>query len=668
VMMNRAASSARAQTRAGLIGGIGVEMSEGGLARKVITTGSKTVEGDQIKMQTELDNNPGHVWIAIDDAQHLKKLGIADILPESARIQRNADELLEGDNFRLAEVRSQQAAQSVALHRSRFRESTAVPRTDPREIVPGRQYALVSSPMYDEILHTWDKMMKPVELNSAVRLYHTVQNWWKGMSTLPWPSFIFRNIVSDSVFMHFAGFDAIRDGHLLYDATRIHKAVAGAFGATEDLSRISLKTVTGETLDGVQVLSEMMRYGIFSTDALRVELMEQGTIAALRASGVKGARARAEHAADGVMEGVKSIHRHVIDARTSKLTAMQRYATLKAQNTQRGAVYMAMRKNGMNAADAARHTKKYMLDYNSAMLTHTEKKIFRGAVPFYTFWRRNMELIPKQMFGKPGSFSGIGKILRNIDDMAVDEDDNVIVPDKLLPDFVKDMYGIKYKMTKEGPHYLLAKGWLPQADLAEFGEGIRNLWMTDDAGERSKLFRDMLARTTPLLKTPLEMAFNYSTFMGRKIEIFEGQTQEFLGLSLSPMSVHVMRSFRPLAELDRLGIINLETGEVGTDVIPRSGEYGERKQPDWKTRGIAFLTGGKPQPVISHDQWRRFEYENEKRVRDLKGRIRRLARDYKTPNRMSQIKDLQSELLKTIKERVSVGRSFGEFMTKIGKK
>jgi hypothetical protein len=56
---------------------------------------------------------------------------------------------------------------------------------------------------------------------------------------------------------------------------------------------------------------------------------------------------------------------------------------------------------------------------------------------------------------------------------------------------------------------------------------------------------------TPFIKTPMELALNYSFYREKEITAFDGQRKKFLGVNIPPKVEYVLSQIRPLSELNK---------------------------------------------------------------------------------------------------------------------
>lgn len=135
-------------------------------------------------------------------------------------------------------------------------------------------------------------------------------------------------------------------------------------------------------------------------------------------------------------------------------------------------------------------------------LTHAEKAVFKRAVPFYTFAKKNLQYHMKNVFDNPVRYHRLRKTIDqswqafadiNVDDIESYKNENMWIP---IPG-----------MSKDGS-YVALKASLPMGDFGEFLESPA---------------KKIISSMAPAFRAPFELALNKQVFTGRPIEDFEGQ-------------------------------------------------------------------------------------------------------------------------------------------------
>jgi hypothetical protein len=258
-------------------------------------------------------------------------------------------------------------------------------------------------------------------------------------------------------------------------------------------------------------------------------------------------------------------------------------------------LYLYYRKKGYEPLQAALEVKKRQFDYQE--LTPAERTLFRRGFLFYSFTRKMAPLLAETLIQRPG-----GVLAQSIKQTGKAHDRQ----DRPVPGYIKETTAIPLGEDAEGNlRYLTGLG-LPQEDVLAFGPSP---------------LQELLSRTSPLIKAPIELATGQSMFqrgrpldeldpsIGRTIanvkelaggepvktraKPFIHQGVEFLAAN-SPAS-RLLSTARTLSD-PRKGLlgkaVNLATGARITDVSPaaQDAEMGLRAAEILKTLGARSFT------------------------------------------------------------------------------
>lgn len=164
------------------------------------------------------------------------------------------------------------------------------------------------------------------------------------------------------------------------------------------------------------------------------------------------------------------------------------------------APYIAYRKQGLSAVEAAKRVKLLQVDYRA--LSQFERKAMRRLFPFYSFTKGISKFMFEELAQHPG-----GKMAQSIRGMNRARD-----PNQMTPDYVAETASIPLGTTEEGSsRYLTGFGLMHEDPLSFMGGGVRGAGL------------EALSRANPLVKAPLEWATGQSFFQkgplgGRQIE------------------------------------------------------------------------------------------------------------------------------------------------------
>jgi hypothetical protein len=239
------------------------------------------------------------------------------------------------------------------------------------------------------------------------------------------------------------------------------------------------------------------------------------------------------------------------------------------ENNSRIAHYLSKLSEGLSPEKAAESVKKYLFDYGD--LTNFEKTIMKRIVPFYTWTRKNLPLQLSNLITQPAKYVLPHKIIREIESGT--ERPN----EKYMSEYIKSNIPVLIRKNKEGDaEYFMLGTWLPYASAIDF---------------LSQPLQNTLSSVSPLIKTPLELFSNKSTFFKNTLGEYsniENQPLEqgqFLGQTMRKKNITLLRNIRLLNEMDKwikkqdpmaiqdsfpVKILNLFFGKTATYDIKKS--------------------------------------------------------------------------------------------------
>lgn len=288
-------------------------------------------------------------------------------------------------------------------------------------------------------------------INTFLKGFDKLQNLWKKSVTYYFPGFHARNAVANVYANWLGGLNPLKDIGTYMDAAKIQK------GADVTFSGMKSKEIKD-----LAIRHGVLQEGFFSSeffgkleDELMSNLADKNMLQ--RFFGFAGKTGR----------GV--------------------------ENNARLALFMDQLKKGADPAEAARHVKKYLFDYQD--LTLFEKNVMRRIIPFYTWTRKAFPLMAETFIKDPNKFNWTQDVLSNLQTGNLTPEEEAF-----LPDYIKNSMGIQIGRTKEGPRMLYSLG-LPIEALQKGMTGETPLEMM-----------------TPFAKIPLEAITKTSTFTRKKIK------------------------------------------------------------------------------------------------------------------------------------------------------
>jgi len=159
-------------------------------------------------------------------------------------------------------------------------------------------------------------------------------------------------------------------------------------------------------------------------------------------------------------------------------------------------LYITLRKQGMDAAEAAAKVEK--LHFNYAKLTPFEKDVAKRAIPFWTFSRKMSELVVDDLIKNPG-----GKLAQTIRATRLSQQD-----DPATPEYVSQTTAIPFGKLEDGTaSYLTGFGMAHEDPLSFIGADRESGMLSPQSS-----ILELLSRTSPLIKAPIELATGESFF------------------------------------------------------------------------------------------------------------------------------------------------------------
>lgn len=222
-------------------------------------------------------------------------------------------------------------------------------------------------------------------------------------------------------------------------------------------------------------------------------------------------------------------------SRNNLLLRLNRRIGTVVENNARLAHYLSKKSEGLTVEQAARSVKKYLFDYTD--LTDFERNILKRAIPFYTWTRKNLPLQLEALIKQPQKVALPVKIINQIESGV--EKPN----EKYMSAYIEDNIPVRIRKNKErNTEYFLLGNWLPYAQAIDV---------------LSQPLTVLVEMTTPLVKTPLELFSNRSTFFKTTfgepapIERRYKQQGEFLGRSMRRRNITLLRNIRILNDLNK---------------------------------------------------------------------------------------------------------------------
>src|SRR6185312_5068624 len=174
------------------------------------------------------------------------------------------------------------------------------------------------------------------------------------------------------------------------------------------------------------------------------------------------------------------------------------------ENSDRVIHFVSQLKQGKSVDEAMRSSREFLFDYSD--LTAFEQSVMKRIFPYYTWLRKNARLQVSQLIERPGKYRDTSKVLTGIEHMSNAED-------RMNPQYIDEW----------------AEGWaqLPMSKSEDGGRSkpyimSMNLPFMDfnrlpDPSNIDDSIRGLFSQTAPLIKNPVELATNKSSFFNSEI-------------------------------------------------------------------------------------------------------------------------------------------------------
>jgi hypothetical protein len=436
------------------------------------------------------------------------------------------------------------------------------------------------------------KAIQPEELKVLFRTYDAVLNWWKGQALIA-PSYHIRNVVGN---------------------------------------------IWNNFLAGVKNPISYIQAGLLqSGKAKDFKIAGMGGEELLQLAKKRGVLGEGWYAADiptAIESGIKTTWKKGINPLSQQNYVFRLNKTVGSafENNARLAHFIDKLKSGSTIDDAVMSVKKFLFDYQD--LTTFEKTVMKRVFPFYTWSRKNIPLQLENLIKQPGKYAGLEKAIKGIENLAMGEAKPA--NEKYLSDYIKNNTAMRvgYNSDNKAYSYFLLGNWIPSYQALDFlSEPVYNI----------------MAMLTPLIKTPIELLANKSSFFRntleeyQSIENYPGETTNFLGINMPKKTATILMNIRILNELDKLNpgaIFGGKQGEpsawkklglpavktpVGT-LSPATYKYGKTSVQPTPTERAAGTLVGKLQQYKESTAREYYQQDTDRRVQELKTAIKSAAR------------------------------------------
>ena len=412
--------------------------------------------------------------------------------------------------------------------------------------------------------NAWRLVADPEEVTSSfTNLYKSYMGAWKKTLLFPFAEYHFRNMVGDLWNGWLSGWRPAHMGADLATAQKIHRGAPGKLAAPS----------YGE-MPFEDVLLAARDHGVVGSGQFGLGELPQHLLSALSrpAETTKGKALEILKALNPVELGVK-VGGYMEDSR-------------------RLALFVRRLREGDSVPEAAKFVQRVLYDYND--LTDFERQVRTFAVPFYTWYRKNIPAQFKYLATSPAKLQVVPRAKGHLErGYAVDPDDPTGdgAYRAVTPDWMEASTPIRWRELPNGQQeYMVLGNWSPNADLFKPFTG-------------AEFLRGIGASLNPPAKTAIELALNQDLFRGRAVDtlrdpkryLFDGgalwgnERTNYLGMDVPttvPKLVDMIPGSRFASTADRLN-------PFGMFGAPRP----YHDEVETASKLLKFLTGLKLYPV-----------------------------------------------------------------------
>lgn len=310
--------------------------------------------------------------------------------------------------------------------------------------------------------------------------YDKFLHLWKLNVTAALPGFHSRNAVANQ-FQNFLGIGAdVLDPKLQSGALKAIKTKGG---------------FTGEAFEGMQwseLYDEAVRVGLLDEGYFKVDFDEESSMINAIGQLTEG---NVQEAAGDAAKFIEESNLNPLDPKGFLLYKTGQELGSFVENRDRLIHYAAMRKKGETAEAAAEHVNQFLFDYSD--LTEFEHVTMKRLFPFYTWMKKNTQLQLEQAVLQPNVYRNTNKILNAIEGGESE--------DKEIPEWAQQYVELPFDVGGEDAYF---NPMLPIQDLNNLPANINPV---DYIG-------DLLTRSTPALKAPVELGLDKNLYFDSPID------------------------------------------------------------------------------------------------------------------------------------------------------
>ena len=368
----------------------------------------------------------------------------------------------------------------------------------------------------EEVTRVTTSYFNKKEIGGALKVFDTVQNYWKKWTLAPFPKYHLRNMVGNMWNNYLAGVNSKE--YPRAQALQMYRKYKNTTGKLNEMALKDLKLVKITPQQANKIIMEAEKTGVVGHGWYGADI--ESTIDKL-AKGKKGF----------IGLPLKEKIKKTVTGEIVIEKGMAFGTTI--ENNARLAHFIDRVGKGDDYLTAAKSVKKFLFDYGD--LTAFEKQVMKRVFPFYTWTRKNIPLQFEQLIKQPEKYAKLLPFLRNRD-----------AKDLLRLKYVRpDLYErlpIELRRDMDTVTYVPLEGLIPAGDLVKFGESLKNI--------KDLEMPDFLVELlSPYLRAPIEMKMGKSFYFESEIQKYDKETQEFLRLDIPVKLKYLITTVLPQARL-----------------------------------------------------------------------------------------------------------------------
>lgn len=346
------------------------------------------------------------------------------------------------------------------------------------------------------------------EINVLARVYDSVLGIWKGYATAANPNFHIRNF-ADNMFKLY-----LKDG--MYLATHLPQNSLHSVGILAGKEG-TIKLARGRTMSYADVRRIANENGILRTTQVQ-EVLDAAN---------RGLRIGQQDKINIFARLNPGSQENVV------LQAGRKFGGIVEDEAKLLGLINDLQRSGGDVAYSVRRTKDFLFDYTE--LSPFEKAVGRRAIPFYTFMRKNVPLVFREVVRQPGKFAALSKMALFSENLAESREGEL--PSDIragIPQYFEEIQATRTPLTvgdfknvpfinklfsevdeEDTPIYMFNPLSVNDLNFLSTPEGISFMSVMDE----------MIQRSTPLFNIPVAIYSNRDAFRGQELARTYGDVQ-----------------------------------------------------------------------------------------------------------------------------------------------